>query len=79
MSDEYAITIKEIKEMTMREAKELVYHSSINDLRGSGCGPGHRIPTGERRRKLQIALAKIHKSLYGEYPYHQPWIYIIKE
>ena len=58
----------EIDKMPMWKAKEIVLRAANGHLKGAGCGPGHRIPQGEERRELQIAMAKIYKSIHHHLP-----------
>lgn len=58
----------EIRTMPMWRAKEIVLRAANGHLKGAGCGPGHRIPVGEEQRELRIAMAKVYKSIKGEYP-----------
>lgn len=60
-----AITRKEVREMSMREAKEHLLEAAERDMCGSGRGPAHRIPTGETAHKLTVAMAKMHENIYG--------------
>lgn len=58
----------EIDKMPMWKAKETVLDGANKHLVGAGWGPGHRIPMGEERRELQIAMAKIYKSIHNHFP-----------
>ena len=42
--------------MNMLEAYRIVTEAAEAHLIGSGCGPCHIIPTGETRKKLEVAI-----------------------
>ena len=62
------VTKKEIREMSWRNALEVLIDGTNCHLKGAGCGPGHQVPVGEEQRRYMIAVAKAHYKIYKYYP-----------
>jgi len=51
--------------MKLKEAIEILIESSRCDLKGAGMGPGHRVPTGEKREQIEKAIVRAWRYVYG--------------
>jgi len=55
----------DVRKMTTREALSILLEAGYAHKVGAGCGDGHRVPVGEERWKLEVAIAKVYKRVYG--------------
>ena len=59
------ITKQNIRNMTSREAIELLVDETMSHIRGIGCGLDEHIPESDRAKKLATAIVKMYKRVYG--------------
>ncbi len=62
------ITKTDVRNMQMETALQLLLSAAQSHCKGSGCGPGHQVPVGEEKRRLEIAMAKVYFRLYKHFP-----------
>jgi len=61
--------IVRFNKMTRREAIHILIEHAANDCIGSGCGPGHRIPSEEECERVAMAILKV----WPEKNYNPNW------
>lgn len=59
----------EMPEMKLKEAIRLLIEAAERDLEGGGCGVGHAVPKGEKRKQLIRAVRRA-----GQYVYNEWWV-----